>query len=305
VRPARPDGLRRTLALLVARPFFALAVVLGRVLPARWLLRLATHASRATYALFPGVRRNVLENARHVLGADSSHSDRARLARAMLASFARFIVEWVAPRCAVGAETIFERFDGREYFDAATAGGRGVVAVTLHMGNYEIPGRELAALGRDVAVVFNRERVSFLERLRSRTRREKRLDEIVIEESRFFGIDVMARLRRGGIVLIAGDQVGAPEAARFAFLDGAAAFSLWPARLARAAGAALLPSFCWRDANGALRLTIEPPIEAADRDVREVTAELVAVLASWLRRYPEQWLMVHDFWDTPGARSAA
>lgn len=250
------------------------------------------------------MRRNLLSNARNILGVESSVSERRRLARGILASFARFIVEWVAPKCLARPESIFEDLHGKEHFDRAVAGGNGVIAITLHMGNYELPGRELAALGHDVAIVFNRERISFLERLRSSSRREKNLEEIVIDESRFFGIEVYRRLKDGGVVLLAGDQVGAPDAQLFRFLHGNARFSCWPARLAASSGAMILPSFCVRAEDGSYRLAIEPPIEASERDPHDVTAEIVEVLASYLERYPDQWLMVHEFW-TPETTEAA
>jgi KDO2-lipid IV(A) lauroyltransferase len=289
--------LRRSGALLVARPFFALALVLGRFLPPRLLLRLAQACSRAVFALFPGVRRNLLENARHILGNDSSLAERQRLSCEILASFARFIVEWVAPRAVPEPQRIHERSHGREHLEAAVAAGKGVVSVTLHIGNYELAARELAAHGYDVAIVFNRERVGFLERLRSRARRAKRLDEVVIEDSPFFGIEVYRRVRRGGIVLLAADQVGAPDAERFPFLHGEARFSMWPARLASASGAPLLPAFCVRGEDGAYRLEVAAPIRAEGREPREVTQELIGVLEEHLRRAPGQWLMVHDFWS--------
>lgn len=288
---------RRTLALIVARPFFALIVLLGRVLPARLLLRIAKGGSRATFALFPGVRRNLLRNASMILGEDSDDAKRRALAKGILASFSRFIVEWVAPKCLVRPEGVFEDLGGREYFDAAVGRGKGIIGITLHMGNYELPGRRLAELGHDVAVVFSRERVSFLERIRSRTRAESRLEEIAIEESRFFAIDVFARLRRGAIVLLAGDQVGAPEAESFPFLHGKAPFSLWPARLAKTSGATILPCFCIRQEDGSYRLVIEEEIEVGEREPHEITEDIVRVLGEYLSRYPPQWLMVHDFWD--------
>lgn len=297
--------LRRTLALLVARPFFALARLLGLLLPARALLAIAAGCSRCVFTLFPGVRRNLLSNARNILGVESSVSERRRLARGILASFARFIVEWVAPKCLARPESIFEDLRGKEHFDRAVARGNGVIAITLHMGNYELPGRELAALGHEVAIVFNRERISFLERLRSSSRREKNLAEIVIDESRFFAIEVYRRLKEGGIVLLAGDQVGAPDAQLFRFLHGNARFSCWPARLAASSGAMILPSFCTRAEDGSCRLAIEPPIEAGERDPLDVMEEVVGVLARYLERYPDQWLMVHEFWLSETVETAA
>ena|ERR1041385_2281975 len=90
-------GLRRRCALLIAYPFFLLALLAGYLLPARWLLGLGNLASSAVYLLFPGLRANLLSNARRILGEGSTSAERARLAREVLRNFSRFILEWVAP----------------------------------------------------------------------------------------------------------------------------------------------------------------------------------------------------------------
>ena len=48
--------------------------------------------------------------------------------------------------------------------------------------------------GGNVSIVFNRERVGFLERIRSRTRAESSLDEIVFDESKFFSLEIFVGL---------------------------------------------------------------------------------------------------------------
>jgi KDO2-lipid IV(A) lauroyltransferase len=294
--------LRRSAALLVARPFFAAAFVTVRILPRRAAAGVAAAASRAVYALFPGVRANLLANARSILGPDSSPPARSRLARETLASFARFIIEWVSPDPPPGVESLFRDLDGKEHFSAAAARGRGVLALTLHMGNYEIPARELAALRGDVAILFDRERIGFLEAIRSRSRRRSTLEEISFGGSRFFPVEVLERLRRGGVVLLAADQVDPIDGAAFPFLHGVARLSVWPARLAIASGAPILPVFCLRSADGTYRLRLEPPIFPRDGcEPEEITAEIIPILERYLREHAGQWLMVHRFWTEPEA----
>jgi KDO2-lipid IV(A) lauroyltransferase len=280
----------------VARPFFALLVFLARVLPRAAILRLSAACSRAVYFLFPGVRASLLGNAALILGPGASPAERSDHARRVLASFARFIVELVSPAGRGPVQDLHTDTVGREHFEAARAAGRGVIAVTLHMGNYELSSMELARLERNAAIVYNRDRIGFLERIRSRRRRERHLDEIVIEDSTFFGIEVLRRLREGGVILLSGDQVEARDGERFPFLHGTAAFSLWPARLALASGAPILPAFNLRGPDGRYRLHLEPPIfPAAGGEPREILAELVRVFERYVREHGDQWLMIRRF----------
>jgi lauroyl/myristoyl acyltransferase len=284
-------------ARIVARPFFALLVLLGRALPRPILLRLSAACSSAVYWLFPGIRAGLLSNARHILGPGSTGRERSRFARRVLSSFSAFLADMVTPPEKLPAAALLPETSGKEHFHEASERGRGIVGVTLHMGNYEVAGMEIASFRGNTAVVYNRERVRFLERLRSRKRRQKLLDEIVIEESPFFAVPVLARLREGGIVLLAADQVDAREGERFPFLHGEAVFSLWPARLSHASGAPILPAFNTLDGDGRYRLRLEKPLFPEDYSgPREMMARLVEVLAEQVARHGDQWLMIRSFW---------
>lgn len=291
------------IALIVARPVYAMVVLASKVLSRSALLGLGRIGSRAVFMLFPGVRANLLSNAAHILGPDSTSGQRRALARETLESFSRFILEWVAPSCAPPGEQIFDTAEGKEHFLSVLEKGKGVIAMTLHMGNYELPARELAALTRGVAIAFNRERIGFLEMIRSRHRRAKHLEEIVIDRSRYFAIDALRRLEEGGVVLLAGDQVGPPDGVKLPFLHGEACFSRWPARLAQTSGAPIVPAFCVRttgdDGDDRYRLEIAAPITPRDGEAPEdLTRRVVAVLENHLSRHAGQWLMVHRFWES-------
>jgi len=280
----------------VARPFFALLVLAARSLPFSATLRLSAAVSRAVYVLFPGTRAGLLENAGRILGPDSSAAERKRLARGVLESFARFLAELVAPPEKAPGRDVLETAIGREHFEAAAARGKGIIAATLHMGNYEIAAMGIASLLPNVAVVYNRERIEFLERVRSSRRREARLDEIVIDDSRFFAIEALRRLREGGIVLLAGDQVESRDGERFPFLHGEAPFPLWAARLSAASGAPIVPAFAVRDEGGRHRLHLEAPIFSEDREPRAIMEDLVRVFERYVRAHAGQWLMIRPFW---------
>ncbi len=262
---------------------------------------MASRASRAVFFLFPGIRSGLLSNAENILGPSSSAEDRKALALETLASFSRFLTELVAARGRGPRQDLRSHTSGREHFEEAAAIGKGVIALTLHMGNYELASLELASLRPNVAVVYNRERITFLERMRSRRRRERNLDEIVIDDSRFFAIEVLRRLREGGVILLSGDQVAARDGERFPFLHGTAPFSLWPARLSISSGAPIVPAFNVRTAAGECHLQIEPPIFPAQNEAPEqLMRKVVEVFERYVREHASQWLMIRPYWvDEP------
>lgn len=295
--PSSFTRLRERAALAVARPFFALLALLASVLQRQLLARFAAACSRAVYLLFPGVRAGLLANAEGILGPESSARARAELARGVLESFAKFLVELLAPARNAPGQDLHRDTRGREHFEAAAAAGKGVIAVTLHMGNYELASMELASLRPNVAIVYNTDPIPLVEWIRSRRRRAKRLDEIVINESRFFAIEVLQRLREGGVILLSGDQVAARDGEAFPFCHGTAAFSLWPARLSLSSGAPIVPAFNVRRPDGRYELHLEAPVFPREgREPGEVLTELLRVFERYVREYPDQWLMIRKFW---------
>lgn len=302
------DPIREKTARLVARPFFALLAFLARVLPRRALVRTSVAASRAVYSLFPGIRQNLLENARRALGPTAASGELRARGLQVLESFAHFLVDLLSPGGKGSRQDLAADTTGREHFEAARARGKGIIAATLHMGNYELSSRELARLEKNVAVVYNRDRIGFVEALRSRRRKEVHLDEIVIGESKFFGIEALRRLREGGIILLSGDQVEARDGEPLPFLHGTAPFSLWPVQLSLASGAPILPAFNVRVAGGRHRLHLEPPIyPRPGRSPVEMLLELVQVFERYVEEHGGEWLMIRRFWIDPedAARSAS
>lgn len=306
VRPQPlPTRWRELVARAVARPFFALLALLARILPRSLLLGIADGGSGLVYRLFPATRRALLQNARGLLGPSAPSQRLEAHARAVLSSFSRFLVDLLSPRAKWPTQDLHQRTAGLEGFEAARAAGRGVIAATLHMGNYELASMELAALVPGVAIVYNRDPMGFVEALRTRRRREKGLEEIVIDDSPFFAINALERLRSGGVVLLSADQVAARDGELVPFLHGVAHFSLWPIRLSQASGAPILPAFNVLSRDGGYSLHLEEPIVPRDGEPpREMLLRLVAVLEERLRAWGDQWLMVRTFWVSRQAQGA-
>ena len=102
------------------------------------------------------------------------------------------------------------------------------------------------------------------------------------------------RLEENGVVSITVGDEGA-RAVTVPFLGWTLRLASGPASLAAASGAPLLPVFTVREATGRFRVGIEPAIDVApddDRDVREgaVARCYAERLEPWVRQYPGQWL---------------
>jgi len=296
---------------MVAKALAKLIVATGAVLPTQTVRWLARKIGRAVYWV-PAAREGLLLNARHILGERSSHQQRRDLAHGVLDSFALALTDLVLAgrlwKADIGenedsiSSPVTDKFEVVQYenLERATrsANGSGFVTVTLHMGSYEAGCMLLARKRSPVTIVYHRDPAGFFEELRSRQRHRFPVEEIAIDSSPFFAVDLLQRLKSGGTVLLAGELAAQLHGEPFPFLDGTAHFSLWPARLAVTAGVPILPAFMVRARDNSLRIHLETPIECHEGDdPRAVMENLVPVFEDYVRRYPDQWLMVRSFWD--------
>ena len=293
-----PARSRRPLAGgRAARSLLRALAAAGRVLPLPFLRATTRRVADLLWRASPALRASLDRNARRLIGAETGEEERERLCRAQLRSFADFTAEVAACGKGIGPGELLERVEGADHLERALAARRGVIAVSLHLGNYELAAAALAPrVAGGVAIVYNRDPARAWEERRAKWRRRMGIDEIAIDRSPFFGIEAFARLRRGGGVLLAGDQVESRDGDVVPFLRGTAAFSPWPARLALTSGAPLLPAFAARQPGGRYVLHLESPVFPGKREPRALTEELALVYERYLRLFPEQWLMLRPFW---------
>jgi KDO2-lipid IV(A) lauroyltransferase len=285
------------------RMFMNAVVLFGRlealILPVSWLFAMGRWSARLIFRFVPSMREALLDNAKHLLGPESTQEQREAQAVGVLTSFSRFFVEMLTPRKTLPLnQDLYEIVDGMEHAEAARAKGPGVICVTLHMGNYELGPMLIPQLvEQPVAVVYTPDPWGVFENLRSGRRRQRRVVEIPIKGS-LFTVEARRVLERGGVVLAAADEGFSHQRGKvYPFLDGHARFLDWPAHLAKSTGVCLVPCVCYRDAEGAYRFEMKPAIEPGEIDV--MMSQMVGAFGEFVQRFPEQWLILHRYWLTP------
>lgn len=177
---------------------------------------------------------------------------------------------------------------GRGHLDAALAAGRGVLVVTAHLGNWELLVRAGTLCDAPVSVVTKSLRSPVAQAAWSRLRRGGPR----LLADRGSARAIVAALRRNEVVGYVLDQ-HAPRGVRVPFFGREASTYDGLARLALATGAAVVPVFTWRTANGHA-VHIEPAVEVGD--VVETTRRCTERIEAAVRAHPEQWLWIHRRW---------
>jgi len=110
-------------------------------------------------------------------------------------------------------------------------------------------------------------------------------------------------LGRNEVVVMQADRVMPGQKGAVVELLGAGAeLPTGRVRLAQLTGAPVLPVFAVRETDGrSIRIVIEAPILVgqsgdARRDQQEAMVALAGAVGRVVRRYPDQWLMLHRVW---------
>lgn len=189
----------------------------------------------------------------------------------------------------------------------ATAGGRGLLLLTAHLGNAEVA-RALAGKvpGLRINALVHTRNARKIDALLTETSGEYPLDLLEVTD---FGPETALLLRdkiaRGEIVVIVGDRtpVGGDGAVAMAdFLGRPAPFAIGPYVLAHVLECPVYLFLCLREGRR-YRVHLEPFAERI-RLPREDRAAAAAGwaeryarrLADYARRYPLQWYNFHDVW---------
>ncbi|HEX7124490.1 MAG TPA: lysophospholipid acyltransferase family protein [Thermodesulfobacteriota bacterium] len=299
--PDVPRRLRRTLLY----PFVASGRAALSALPAPAASRLADLAAGLAFRLLPRERQRMAE---HLALAfpEKSAADRTAIAEAAFRHFAQVFVETARlTRLSDGALADLVRVeDPGGVLDRLTRERSGGLAVTAHLGNWELLAAVCARRGVPVQVVATRFR-------------DPRVNDLLVELRAASGIRTIQRdegprpilraLREGHVLGILIDQDTDVDGCFVPFFGRPAYTTRGPGVLHLATGATVFTLFCTRQPDGRYLLEVEPPLPPAPPGLtgparaaaaEAIVAECTRRIEAAVRRHPEQWVWWHQRWKT-------
>ena len=182
------------------------------------------------------------------------------------------------------------RITGLEHYQAARAGGRGVILVSAHFTTLELCMR-LFCRHMVVAGMYRPHAQPAMEWAVKRGRMRYAAAMFSREELR----PAIRFLKQGGTLWFAPDQETRRGDSVFVPFFGHPAWSLTSThQMARLSGAAVLPCSHRRLADGSYELEISPPLaDFPSHDATADTTRIMAVIEALIRRAPEQYLWLH------------
>ena len=269
-----------------------------RLLPRRAWYRVADVLLPLALAGWPGQVDRAARNMRHILGDGVPEREVRRRTRLAFRNYVRYLVDllWL------GGSTREERervttFVGWDHILEAIGRGKGLLLVTGHLGNWDLPAAVMAGRGYPVNVIVETlEPPAWNDRVQA-IRKSIGLRAIPIDT----GVrEMYAALRRNETVAVVFDRPLAHGGVPVSYFGAETMVPEGAARLALRTGAAVVGAVGVRRGDRIVAL-ISPPFEVRDtddrrRDVQSLAQTMMCWLERHVRQYPSQWFMFRDFW---------
>ena len=262
---------------------------------------LATGAALGRLARDPlGLRREVADRNIGTAFPELSPAERTALARRMYAHFGRVAVESL--RLTVGGAPAVVPFvralDGEDVLRSALARGRGAIVLTGHVGNWELGGAAVAALGLPVAAVVKPPSNPWVAGHVERSRRRTGIETIPMPEARS---GVPNALAAGKVVALVADQGAMRSPVWAPFFGKPTQTPVGPGLFAARCGAPVLFGSAPAVPGGGYHIVIEMLEERPGDEVDEMVVRIARLfrrrLEAAVRLAPEQYLWTHRLWD--------
>ena len=250
-------------------------------------------------------QRKIAEESINIaFGDEKSPEEKKEIIKKCFENFGRGMTEllyYLAHPQAVDDKVVIE---GKEHLDAAVAKGKGVVAVTAHLGNFALMMLVLARQGYKTSSIIRPARDEELSEYLHKKRTEVGLGTVFAIPRRECVSNSIKVLRDGSLLFIPIDQnFGSGGGVYVDFFGQKAATATGPAVFAMRTGAEILPMFILRQENDRHKIVIEPPIslETGEDEKETITlamTKITSLIEQYIRRYPHEWAWMHRRWKS-------
>lgn len=286
-----------------------ISAALAQRLPQPALYPIAVALGEGAYVVWGAKRRIAKQNFARVLDRPEHDREVARVARRSFRNFAKYVVEIMRfPRLAAEDLERLVTVDGWEHLRSAIEGGRGLIFVSIHLGNFEMGGARIAdeiplnVVADDLA--------------------NQRLMDLLVERRAHKNINihspagaarkVLQALRRNemvGLMMDLGPRALAFDNIRTDFFGAPTRFPTVAADLARVSGAPIVVAAVIRERDNTFRGIALPPIfvdrtRQAAQETARVTEAIVRGLEGFVRRWPDQWYIFRPMWPAESGAEA-
>ncbi|MFH1508503.1 MAG: lysophospholipid acyltransferase family protein [Candidatus Omnitrophota bacterium] len=243
-------------------------------------------------------RANVTANLK-VIFPDKPLNEIRRIRLKMARNFAKYLVDFF--RFSLIDKKYMRKMvklENTHYLDEALARKKGVIALSAHLGNWELGGAAVALLGYDIWAVALKHKHKIVNDFFNKQRGIKGLKVIPLGKAVRKCLEVFGQ---NGIIALVGDRDFSEKGAVIDLFGKPAILPEGPAAFHLKVGAPIVPVFMVRNPDDTFTLIIDKPIEFKpsgnkNKDLPELMSKYNITLEHYIKKYPDQWYMFRKFW---------
>jgi KDO2-lipid IV(A) lauroyltransferase len=251
------------------------------------------------FHLLRGWRRVAFANLNLTLGKEKNKDEIHWICRELFKNIGRDMLE--VYRCPDFKDSYFKtlvRFEGTEHLKDALNQGKGVIALSAHLGNFPLMGARLAREGYPSSVVTRDPENPKIAKAITSIRDAVGLETIPDEPRMACVSRCFKALKENRILMLQIDQNAPATEVWVDFFGYLVPTFKGPVLFSMRTGATILPMFMRRNSNNLHQITIHPPFALnitgnAEQDIISNTARLTKLIEAAIREYPEQWLWIY------------
>ncbi len=270
------------------------------LLPRKISLKIGNLLGSIVFKFSSHQRKIAYENIRHSLNLDDEKLVKLYIKRCYQ-NLGKTAVEFMRfPKTSQKSIQEFVQFDGIHHVENALSIGNGAIILTGHFGNWELLAASISTNIAPLTPIVRELRSPRLNELVTKYRKKAGYSTI----DRNTGVrDALRCLRSNNLLGIVADVDTTVNGVFVDFFGRPAYTPYSPIAFALKTGAAILPSFIIRQPDGSHQAIIEPPMELRltdqkEQDIIENTQKFTKIIETYIRKYPEQWIWMHERWKT-------
>jgi KDO2-lipid IV(A) lauroyltransferase len=276
--------------------YYKIGDFLANKLPLKGAYALARFVSDLHFMYSRADRVAVLNNLRVIL------PNKKRIlpcAREVYRNFGIYLVDFFrTPKLDKQAVLSKVKIIGLEYVDQALKKGKGVIAGSAHLCNWELGGLIMGLLGYPISAVAFPHKDKRINNFFNHQRESKGLNVIPVGKA---ARKCLENLKNNEIIALVGDREFTEHGMVIDFFGKKTLIPKGLATLSLLTGAPIILGFVIREKENNFKFIFEKPIEPVstgdkEKDIHNLTRKYLDIIEEYIRKYPEQWLMFRKFW---------
>lgn len=275
---------------------YRIGQALALILPLKVAYKLAVILSDIHYLFADKDRKAVKENLMTIF-PEKSEKEIKRIRIRMFRNFAKYLVDFFRfSKLDIHYIKKNVKLENMHYIDDALKKRKGIIALTAHIGNWELGGVILALLGYPIWAVALPHKHIKVDKFFNKQRQIKGLKVIPLGKA---VRQCLSLLKENKIIGLVGDRDFTERGIILDFFGKPTIFPEGPAVFALKTAAVIVPGFMIRNKDDTFTLRIEKPIEfGLNNNPRQIIQSYKIIFEDYIRRYPDQWYMFRKFWKT-------